>query len=154
MRDLNFARSSAKIYSRDFIFAIHHIFFYNPYNRNYWRGLFFRFSMLSRIYAKIKSSRIKSVLQYTVFRFFLLHALTYWAEILHMTFFCRTTYQVWVTSIFEGVTPLLDLRIVEIHSIPHFSLTFFDILSWNFAYVFVLLYYRLSSSVVNSYQFL
>ena len=63
-RDLIFARSSAKIYSRDFIFAIHHIFFYNPNNRNYWRGLYFRVPMLSWIYAKIKSSRIKSVLQY------------------------------------------------------------------------------------------
>ena len=53
------------IYSRDFIFATHHIFFYNPYITNYWRGLYFRVSMLSRIYAKIKSSRIKSVLQYS-----------------------------------------------------------------------------------------
>ena len=32
--------------------------------RNYWRGFYFRVSMLSRINAKIKSSRIKSVLQY------------------------------------------------------------------------------------------
>ena len=52
------------IYSRDLIFAICHIFFYNPYIRNYWRGLYFRVSMLSRIYAKIKSSWIKNVLQY------------------------------------------------------------------------------------------
>ena len=44
-------------------FAIRHIFFYNPYNRNYWRGIYFRVSMLSRIYAIKKSSRIKSVLQ-------------------------------------------------------------------------------------------
>ena len=41
-----------------------HILFYNPCIRKYWRGLYFRVSMLSRIYAKIKSSRIKSVLQY------------------------------------------------------------------------------------------
>ena len=32
-------------------------------------------------------------------------------------------------SIFVGVTPLLELRILEIHSFPHFSLTSFDILS-------------------------
>ena len=32
--------------------------------------------------------------KYTVFRTFLLHALTYWAEILHMTLFHRTTDQV------------------------------------------------------------
>ena len=43
----------------------------------------------------------------------------------------------------------VELRILEIHSFPHFSLTCFDILSWNFAYDFVLLYYRSSSSVVN-----
>ena len=34
-------------------------------------------------------------------------------------------------------------------SFPHFSLTLFDILSWNFAYDFVLLYYRLSLSFLN-----
>ena len=44
-------------------------------------------------------------------------------------------------SIFEGVMPLLELRILEIHSFPHFSLTRFDILSWNFAHDFVLMYY-------------
>ena len=56
-------------------------------------------------------------------------------------------------SIFVGVMPLLELRILEIHSFPHFSLTCFDILSWNFAYDFVLLYNRTSSSVVNLCQF-
>ena len=57
-------------------------------------------------------------------------------------------------SIFVGVMPLCELRILEIHSFLHFSLTCFDILSWNFAYNFVLLYYRSSSSVVNLCQFL
>ena len=37
--------------------------------------------------------------KYTVFRTFLLHALTYWAEILHMILFHRTTDQVRVSSI-------------------------------------------------------
>ena len=37
--------------------------------------------------------------KYTVFRTFLLHALTYWAEILHMTLFYCTTVQVRVSSI-------------------------------------------------------
>ena len=92
--------------------------------------------------------------KYTVFRTFLLHALTYWAEILHMTLFYCTTDQVRVSSIFVGVMPLLELKLLEIHSFPHFSLTCFDILSWNFAYDFVLLYYRSSSSVVNFRQFL
>ena len=57
-------------------------------------------------------------------------------------------------SIFVGVMPLCELRILEIHSFPHFSLTCFDILSWNLAYDFVLLYYRSSSSVVNLRQLL
>ena len=57
-------------------------------------------------------------------------------------------------SIFVGVMPLLELKLLEIHSFPHFSLTCFDILSWNFTYDFVLLYYRSSSSVVNLRQFL
>ena len=38
---------------------------------------------------------------------------------------------------FVGVMPLLELRILEIHSFPHFSLTPFNILSWKFAYYFV-----------------
>ena len=37
--------------------------------------------------------------KYTVFRTFLLHALTYWAEILHMSLFYCTTDQVRVSSI-------------------------------------------------------
>ena len=57
-------------------------------------------------------------------------------------------------SIFVGVVPLLELKILEIHSFPHFSLTCFDILSWNFTYDFVLLYYRSSLSVTNLRQFL
>ena len=36
---------------------------------------------------------------------------------------------------------------------PHFSPTCFDILSWNFAHDFVLMYYRSSSSVVTLRQF-
>ena len=145
------------------------------------------------------------------FRTFLLHALTYWAQILHKTLFHRITDQVRVSSIcinswgsfapigtsntgntqFSAlfsymllhielkvciwlcitvlqikfvccefvsigvrVMPLLELRILKIHSFPHFSLTCFDILSWNFAYDFVLPHYRLGSSVVNLHQFL
>ena len=56
-------------------------------------------------------------------------------------------------SIFVGVMPLCELRILEIHSFPHFSLTCFDILSWILAYDFVLLHYRSSSSVVNCVNF-
>ena len=55
---------------------------------------------------------------------------------------------------FVGVMPLLELRILKIHSFPHFSLSCFDILSSNFAYDFVSPNYRSSSSVVNLRQFL
>ena len=57
-------------------------------------------------------------------------------------------------SICVGVMHLLELRIQEICSFPHLSLTCFDISSWNFAYDFVFLYYRSSSSVVNFHHFL
>ena len=57
-------------------------------------------------------------------------------------------------SIFEGVMPLCELRIWEIHSFPHFSPTCFDILSWNFAHDFVLMYYRARLSVISLCQFL
>ena len=46
------------------------------------------------------------------------------------------------------------LKILEIHGFPHFSPTCFDILGWNFAYDFVLLYYRSSLSFINLHQFL
>ena len=45
-------------------------------------------------------------------------------------------------SIFAGVMPLLNFKFLQICSFPHFSPTCFDILSWNFVYDFVLLYYR------------
>ena len=69
--------------------------------------------------------------------------------VLQIQFECRQ-----FPSIFVGVMPLFGLRILEILSFPHFSLTCFDILSLNFAYDFVLLYYRPSLSVVNLREFL
>ena len=122
--------------------------------------------------------------KYSVFRTFLLHALTYWAEILHMTLFYCTTDQVRVSSIcvnFCGsyapfYTPVFRRDVLwygdvcpsgspsvrlsvrpsgsPSASFPHFSPTCFDILSWNFAYDFVSLYYRSSLSVVNFRQVL
>ena len=93
--------------------------------------------------------------KYTAFRTFLLHPLTYWAESLHFILFSCTTDQVWVSSIYVyfGVMPLWNLEYCK-YSFLHFSLARFDILSWNFAHDFVLLYYRSTSSVVNGYQFL
>ena len=42
-------------------------------------------------------------------------------------------------SSFVGVMPLLELKMLEIHSFPQFSPSCFDILSWNFTHNFVLL---------------
>ena len=69
--------------------------------------------------------------------------------VLQIKFECRQ-----FLSIFLGVIPLLELKILEIHSFPHFSPTCYDILSWKFAYYFPLLYYRSSLSVVKCRQFL
>ena len=69
--------------------------------------------------------------------------------VLQIKFECRQ-----FALMFVGVMPLLELRILKIHSFPHFSLSCFDILSWNFAYDFVSPYYRSSLSVVNLRQFL
>ena len=71
------------------------------------------------------------------------------SNVLQIKYECRQ-----FVSSFVGVMPLLELKLLEIHSFPHFSLTCFDILSWNGVYDFVLLYYRSSSSVVNLRQFL
>ena len=57
-------------------------------------------------------------------------------------------------SIFDGVMPLFNFKLLQICSFPHFSPSCFDISSWNLAYDFVLLYYRTSSSVYDFRQFL
>ena len=80
-------------------------------------------------------------------------------ELKFCTWLCFNVQQIkfechYFASIFEGVMPLCELRIWEIHSFPHFSPSCFDILSWNFAHDFVLIYYRASSSVVTFRQFL
>ena len=54
--------------------------------------------------------------------------------VLQIKFECRQ-----FASIFVGVTPLLELRILKIYSFPHFSLICLDLLSRNFAHGFVLL---------------
>ena len=57
-------------------------------------------------------------------------------------------------SIFDGVMSLLNFTLLQICSSPHIIPTWFDILSCNFAYDFLLLYYRSHASVINLRQFL
>ena len=103
--------------------------------------------------------------KYTVFRTFLLHALTYWVEILHMTLFYCTTDQVRVSSIFirpssdgtyyglvMSVRPSVSPSVR--HSFPHFSPTSFDILIWNFVYQCIFMHVRSSSNAINFRHFL
>ena len=90
----------------------------------------------------------------TLFSYMLWHI-----ELKFCTWLCFNVLQIkfechHFASIFEGVMPLCELRIWEIHSFPHFSPTCFDILSWNFAHDFVLMYYRSSLSVISLRQFL
>ena len=75
-------------------------------------------------------------------------------ELKFCTWLCFNELQIkfechYFASIFEGVIPLCELRIWEIHSFPIFSPTCSYILSWNFAHDFVLMYYRASSSVIS-----
>ena len=78
-------------------------------------------------------------------------------NVLQVKFECRH-----FASIFKGVMPLCELSVRPSDSpsgspsarFPHFSHTCHDILSWNFAHDFVLMYYRSSLSVVTLRQFL
>ena len=95
--------------------------------------------------------------KYTVIRTFLWHAVTYGVEILHMTLFYCTTDQVRVSSIcvnFCGSYAPFGTWNTGNTPFSFFSLTCFEILSWKFAYEFVLMYYRSSSSVINLPHFL
>ena len=56
----------------------------------------------------------------------------------------------WCPSVRVSVRPTLRPSAC----FPHFSHTCFDILSWNFAHDFILMYYRSSLSVVTLCQFL
>ena len=97
-------------------------------------------------------------LKYTVFRTFLLQCF----DILSWNFaydFVLLYYRSKLecrqfASIFVGVMPLLERRILEIHSFPHFSLTSFDILSWKLAYYFILLQFLLELCLFVNLEYL
>ena len=77
----------------------------------------------------------------TVFRTFLLHALTYWDDILHVTFFLWTFDQVRVSSTSVRFCNFWNLKYWKFTVFPQTSLTCFHM---TFAYDFVLLCYRSS----------
>ena len=71
------------------------------------------------------SALFSSILWHIELKFYIWLCLT----VLQIKLECRQ-----FASIFVEVMHLLGLRILEIHSFPHFSLTCIDILSWNFSY--------------------
>ena len=155
-----------------------HFFRKNPAFQNYFGVLFLEshfhyFFLISHtnsfLYARLQTGRIMvwwypsgspSVRPVSVRPFSALFSYMLWhIEMTFCTWLCFNVLQIkfechYFASIFEGVMPLCELRIWEIHSFPHFSPTCFDILSWNFAHDFFLMYYRASSSVISLRQFL
>ena len=93
-----------------------------------------------------------------VFRTFLLHALTYCADILHLIFVLMyyepNSSVVTLRQCLKELCPFVNLDYREYAVFPHFFPSYFDILSGNFANDFVLMNYRSSSSVVTLSQFL
>ena len=81
-----------------------------------------------------------------VIQTFLCHLSTYWVEISYMNLSWHNTGQVrlgsCLTYFYMSYCPLLKFRF------PDFSLSSFDILSWNVIYGFVLTYYRSSFNFV------
>ena len=107
-----------------------------------------------RIYASSWTWNIGNVQFSALFSYMLWHielkfCIWLYFNVLQIKFECGQ-----FASIFEGFTPLFELRILVMWSFPHFFPTCFDILRWNLAYDFVLMYYWSSLSVVILRQFL
>ena len=87
-----------------------------------------------------------------------IHVLSYYTYCLwQYLFICPSsdgTYYGMVMSVRPILRPSLRPSDSPSAHFPHFSHTCFDILSWNFAHEFVLMYYRSSLSVVTLHQFL
>ena len=89
---------------------------------------------------------VNSVSVHSVFRTFLSRLLRYWLEIWYMTLSWLDTDHVWLLSrltfLYSSYCPLQKI------SFPDFSLSSFDILTWNSVYGFVLTWYSSSSTFV------
>ena len=96
---------------------------------------------------------------HSVIRTFLSRSLRYWLEIWYMDLSWLNTNQVWLLSrltyFFLSYCPLQKFSFPNFLScllwfcFPVFSLSSFDILIWNFIYVFVLTYYRSRGTLVT-----
>ena len=97
----------------------------------------------------VRQSQFSALFSFMLWRFELKFGMSLSCYEHSIKFECRQ-----FPSSFVGVMPLLELKIQEIHRFPQFSPTCFDILRWNVAYDFILMYYRSSLSVINFRQFL
>ena len=91
----------------------------------------------SSVLVSVSQSQFSALFSYLLWHIelkFCMSLSSYWYSI---RFECRL-----FPSIFVGVMSLLDLRILAIHSFPQYSPTCFDILSWNFACLFLLINIR------------
>ena len=79
-----------------------------------------------------KKTQFSALFSYTLWHIELKFYIWLCFTVLQIKFECRQ-----FASSFVGVMHLLGLRILEIHSFPHFSPTCLDIWSWNFSYNFV-----------------
>ena len=61
---------------------------------------------------------------------------------------------VWFRQILNELCPFVGLGILHIGSFPHFFSTCFEVLSWNFVYVFVMMSHRSSLSFMWFHQIL
>ena len=78
--------------------------------------------------------------KYTVFRTFLLHALIYWAEIWYITLkflFINLRSSSSVVILRQFLYDLCSFSNLNDWKYTHFSSSYFDILSWNFAHDFL-----------------
>ena len=108
-----------------------------------------RVSVRPSVHPSVRPSQFSALFSYMLWDIELKFCISLYYDARKSKFECHQ-----FPSIFDGVMPLFNFKLLQICSFPHFSPSCFDILSWNFAYDFVLLYYRTSSSVVNFRHFL
>ena len=95
----------------------------------YARKIKFECHQFPSLFAGVMLLLTSNSYKYAVFRTFLLHALTYWVQILYMTFvlmYHRSSLSVVILLQFLlELCLFVNFKILEIHSFPHFSLTCF-----------------------------
>ena len=107
------------------------------------------YGMVMSVRPSVRPSQFSALFSYMLWDIELKFCLSLYYDARKSKFECHQ-----FPSIFDGVMPLFNFKLLQICSFPHFSPSYCDISSWNLAYDFVLLYYRTSSSVDDFRQFL